>query len=88
MLSDKQNGPVSHDEIINQIKQNIIHHSTLLWKDGMVDWVEASSIDAHGNTYTVSLVDVDAPSVGVSLDIDPPRVSTLVLPPCSSYSIH
>jgi hypothetical protein len=51
LLSDKQNGPVSHDEIINQIKQNIIHHSTLLWKDGMADWVEASSIDEFKENF-------------------------------------
>ena len=51
LLSDKQNGPVSHDEIIKQIKQNIILHSTLLWKDGMADWVEASSIDEFKENF-------------------------------------
>ena len=39
LIDNKQNGPFNIDALKNMIDQNIVNRQTLVWKEGMSDWV-------------------------------------------------
>lgn len=48
-LDGQKNGPITEDEIINLITDNILSKSNLVWKKGMVEWsqLEKTALSSH-----------------------------------------
>jgi uncharacterized membrane protein YiaA len=43
---DERKGPVTEDELKRQVADGQLKPGDLVWKDGMVDWVEARSVES------------------------------------------
>jgi hypothetical protein len=61
-LNDQQAGPISQDEL-SQMLQSILPADTLVWKDGMSDWVVANTLAEFSSLTTSSPPAVSPPTL-------------------------
>ena len=55
-LNDEQKGPISFEDLKNLISSKEIKSNTLIWKEGLEDWIKASEAEEFKSLFLIPLV--------------------------------
>lgn len=56
VVDGTQAGPFNNDELVKLIQNNLLKSDTLVWKEGLPDWVAASSIPEINKLFVIAKI--------------------------------
>ncbi len=54
VINDEQKGPITQDELNLLVNHNVIKYETLVWRQGLSDWIKLSEINSLSNSEKTS----------------------------------
>ena len=63
-------GPVSVEDFLDRVREGVIGEETLVWRKGMVDWMEYSTVADAPRAEIAPSVSVEPPALPVGVEID------------------
>ena len=55
-MDGTQAGPFNNDELVKLIQNDLLKSDTLVWKEGLPDWVAASSVPEINKLFVVAKI--------------------------------